>query len=36
MHHVTARSVAEERIFKDSGDYITGIRILAEIVGEGY
>ena len=35
MHHVTARSIAEERIFRDSGDYATGIRILAELVDEG-
>ena len=35
MHHVTARSIAEEHIFKDSGDYATGIRILAELVDEG-
>jgi putative transposase len=35
MHHVTARSIAEERIFKDSGDYATGIRLLAELVQEG-
>ncbi len=35
MHHVTARSIAEERIFKDSGDYATGIRILAELVDDG-
>jgi hypothetical protein len=35
MHHVTARSIAEERIFKDSGDYATGIGILAELVADG-
>jgi REP element-mobilizing transposase RayT len=35
MHHVTARSIAEERIFRDSGDYATGISILAELVREG-
>jgi putative transposase len=35
VHHVTARSIAEEKIFKDSGDYATGIRILAELVAEG-
>ena len=34
MHHVTARSIAEEHIFKDSGDYATAIRILAELVEE--
>ena len=32
MHHVAARSIAGEHIFKDSGDYTTGIRILAELV----
>jgi putative transposase len=36
MHHVTARSVAEEHIFKDSGDYATGIRILSELVSDGF
>jgi putative transposase len=35
MHHVSSRSIAEEVIFKDSGDYATGIRILAELVHEG-
>ena len=35
MHHVTARSIAEEHIFKDSGDYATGIRLLADLVTEG-
>jgi hypothetical protein len=35
MHHVSARSIAEEHIFKDSGDYATAIRILAELVEEG-
>jgi REP-associated tyrosine transposase len=35
MHHVTARSIAGEVIFKDSGDYATGIRILAELVRDG-
>jgi hypothetical protein len=34
MHHVTARSIAEEHIFKDSGDYATGIRILGDLVSE--
>jgi len=35
MHHVTSRSIAEEHIFRDSGDYATGIRILAELVKDG-
>jgi hypothetical protein len=35
MHHVTTRSIAEEHIFKDSGDYATGIGLLAELVHEG-
>jgi REP-associated tyrosine transposase len=35
MHHVTTRSIAEEKIFKDSGDYATGIRILAGLVRDG-
>jgi putative transposase len=36
MHHATARSIAEEHIFKDSGDYVTGIRLLAELVDAGF
>jgi REP element-mobilizing transposase RayT len=32
MHHVTCRSIAEEHIFKDGGDYATGIALLAELV----
>ncbi|HZP72178.1 MAG TPA: hypothetical protein VFA97_02255 [Gaiellaceae bacterium] len=35
MHHATTRSIAEERIFKDAGDYATGITILAELVKAG-
>jgi putative transposase len=35
MHHVTSRSIAEEHIFRDAGDYATGIRILAELVKDG-
>lgn len=35
MHHVAARSIAEEHIFKDSGDYTTGISILAALVADG-
>jgi hypothetical protein len=35
MHHVMSRSIAEEHIFKDSGDYATGIRILAELAQGG-
>jgi len=35
MHHITSRSNAEEHIFKDGGDYATGIRILAELVSDG-
>jgi hypothetical protein len=35
MHHVSTRSIAEEHIFKDSGDSATAIRILAELVEEG-
>jgi putative transposase len=34
MFHVSARSVAEEPIFRDAGDYATGIRILASLVDE--
>lgn len=35
MHHVTTRSIAEEHIFKDGGDYATGITQLAGLVSEG-
>ncbi|HEX3805994.1 MAG TPA: hypothetical protein VHV52_04350 [Gaiellaceae bacterium] len=31
-----SRSIAEEAIFKDTGDYLTGIRILGELVTGGY
>ena len=36
MHHVTARSIAAEHIFRDSGDNVTGIRILSELVSDGF
>lgn len=32
MHHVAARSIAGEHIFRDGGDYATGIAILAGLV----
>ena len=35
MHHITTRSIAEEHIFKDGGDYATGITQLAGLVAEG-
>jgi len=35
MHHVPARSIAGERIFKDAGDYTTAIGILARVVADG-
>lgn len=35
MDHVTARSIAEEHIFRDSGDYTVAISILAELVSSG-
>jgi hypothetical protein len=34
MHHVATRSIAEEHIFKDSGDYTTAIGILARLVDD--
>jgi len=36
VHHVCARSIAEEHIFKDSGDYVVGIRLLADLVRDGF
>ena len=35
MHHLTARSIAEEHIFRDSSDYTTGIGLLAGLVVDG-
>jgi len=35
MHHLTARSIAEEHIFRGPGDYVTGIGILAGLVADG-
>jgi putative transposase len=32
MHHVTTRSIAEERIFRDSGDFAAAITILGDLV----
>jgi hypothetical protein len=31
-YHVTARSIAEEHIFRDDLDYHAGVQILAELV----
>jgi len=36
MHHVAARSIAGEHIFKDIGDYTTAIGILAGLVADGF
>jgi len=36
MHHVTTRSIAEEHIFRDSGDYAACITIFASLVDEGF
>ena len=33
LYHVTARSNAEEHIFRDDRDYLAGIQILAGLVG---
>ena len=35
-YHVTARSIAEERIFRDDRDYVAGVQILAELAGERF
>ncbi len=35
MHHLMARSVAEEVIFRDGGDYATGVGILAGVIRDG-
>jgi putative transposase len=34
--HVTTRSIAEERIFRDDRDYHSGVQILAELATERY
>jgi putative transposase len=34
--HVTARSIAEERIFRDRRDYRAGVQILADLTGAQY
>jgi REP element-mobilizing transposase RayT len=34
--HVTARSINHEHIFRDDGDYIAGITIVASLVAEGF
>jgi len=34
--HVTARSIAEEHIFRDERDYRAGVRIIAELVTEEF
>jgi len=36
VYHVTTRSIAEEHIFKDGGDYAAGVTQLAGLVGEGF
>ena len=36
IFHVTARSIAEEHIFRDDRDYLAGVQILAELVAEGF
>ena len=36
VFHVTARSNAEEHIFRDDRDYVAGIQILAELTNERY
>jgi putative transposase len=34
--HVTARSIAEEHIFRDDRDYHAGVQIIAELAAEGF
>src|ERR1700688_1225355 len=36
LFHVTARSIAEEHIFRDDRDYHAGVQILAELVTDGF
>ena len=36
LFHVTARSIAEEHIFRDDRDYLAGIQHLAELSSEGF
>ena len=36
LFHVTARSIAEEHIFRDDRDYLAGIQLLAELSSEGF
>jgi putative transposase len=31
LYHVTARSIAEEHIFRDDRDYLAGLQIIAEL-----
>jgi len=35
VYHVTARSNAEERIFRDDRDYLAGVQTIAELAREG-
>jgi putative transposase len=34
--HVTARSIAEEHIFRDDRDYRACVKIISELVGDGF
>ena len=36
LFHVTARSIAEEHIFRDDRDYLSGVQILAELCTERF
>jgi REP element-mobilizing transposase RayT len=36
LFHVTARSIAEEHIFRDDRDYHAGVQIVAELATEGF
>jgi hypothetical protein len=36
LFHITARSIAEEHIFRIDRDYLDGIHHLAELVSEGF
>jgi putative transposase len=35
-YHVTSRSIAEETIFRDAGDFTRGVTLLGQVVAEGH
>ena len=36
IFHITARSIAEEHIFRDDRDYLAGIQVIAELTAERF